>query len=386
MRNTAGNYCIYALGGDIDLRGGGRGGITSPKCGLITNQDLVVTGNANVDASLIGYVGSGPGGGTYPEAQPQKSLPVSDPCPTIPGCAYLTDLTVNHPGLLHTGCKPFPGPTPASARRILHAAQRFADAGARAVRARSGDVQRRHQRDGRDDLQRRYQRPHVQRQRQRHLTAPTTGPTAGMVFYQPPSNTAGFTKNGAAGTVNFNGGFYAPTSDMTFNGQLPSITLLVVNSIRMNGGGITVPATGLMHARRPRRARGVRTMGRNAARSLAACESGSALAEMAIVLPLLVLLLIALIEVGRYGNYTIRAGNAARAGVQYGAQNTITAADIDRDAERARRTTRRTPPGFTATASNYLQMRRRLHVDVRRDGLPGEPPHRVRAGGHDRGR
>jgi hypothetical protein len=78
------------------------------------------------------------------------------------------------------------------------------------------------------------------------LSAPTTGPTAGMVFYQPPSNSAGFTKNGAAGTVNFTGGFYAPTSDMTFNGQLPSITLLVINSIRMNGGGITVPNTGLM--------------------------------------------------------------------------------------------------------------------------------------------
>ncbi len=61
------------------------------------------------------------------------------------------------------------------------------------------------------------------------------------------------------------------------------------------------------------------------ARSLAECESGSALAEMAVVLPMLVLLLIALIEVGRFGDYTLRAGNAARAGVQFGAQNTITA-------------------------------------------------------------
>ena len=46
--------------------------------------------------------------------------------------------------------------------------------------------------------------------------------------------------------LNFNGGFYAPKSDMTFNGQLPTVTLLVVNSIRMNGGGITVPTTGLI--------------------------------------------------------------------------------------------------------------------------------------------
>lgn len=56
-------------------------------------------------------------------------------------------------------------------------------------------------------------------------------------------------------------------------------------------------------------------------------ENGSALAEMAIIAPLLVLLLIGLMEVGRFGNYTILVGNAARAGVQYGAQNLITADD-----------------------------------------------------------
>ena len=64
-----------------------------------------------------------------------------------------------------------------------------------------------------------------------------------------------------------------------------------------------------------------------AKRPLARCESGSALAEIAVVLPMLVLLLLALIEVGRYGYYTILVSNAARAGVQYGAQNTVTAAD-----------------------------------------------------------
>ncbi len=56
-------------------------------------------------------------------------------------------------------------------------------------------------------------------------------------------------------------------------------------------------------------------------------ESGSALAEIAVVLPMLVLLLLGLIEVGRFGYYTVLVGNAARAGVQYGAQNTVTAAD-----------------------------------------------------------
>jgi TadE-like protein len=63
------------------------------------------------------------------------------------------------------------------------------------------------------------------------------------------------------------------------------------------------------------------------ARGLAAAEKGSALAELAIVLPMLCLLLVGLIEVGRLGYYSILVGNAARAGVQYGAQNVDTARD-----------------------------------------------------------
>lgn len=84
------------------------------------------------------------------------------------------------------------------------------------------------------------------------------------------------------------------------------------------------------------------------------CDSGSALAEIVIVLPLLVLLLIGLIEVGRYGNYTIVAGNAARAGVQYGAQNTVTAADITGMQSHAVSDAQNLS-GLTATASNYCE-------------------------------
>jgi Flp pilus assembly protein TadG len=54
---------------------------------------------------------------------------------------------------------------------------------------------------------------------------------------------------------------------------------------------------------------------------------GSALAELVVIAPLLLLLLIGLIEVGRIGDYAIRVGNAARAGVQFGAQNEATAGD-----------------------------------------------------------
>jgi Flp pilus assembly protein TadG len=61
---------------------------------------------------------------------------------------------------------------------------------------------------------------------------------------------------------------------------------------------------------------------------LARADGGSAIAEMAVIAPLLVLLLVGLIEVGRFAQYSIMVGNAARAGVQYGSQNLATAADL----------------------------------------------------------
>lgn len=62
-------------------------------------------------------------------------------------------------------------------------------------------------------------------------------------------------------------------------------------------------------------------------RILRSSSRGQALAEMALIAPLLLLLLVGLIEVGRYANFSIIVSNAARAGVQYGAQNLVTAAD-----------------------------------------------------------
>lgn len=56
-------------------------------------------------------------------------------------------------------------------------------------------------------------------------------------------------------------------------------------------------------------------------------ERGLALVEFALVVPVLMLLLIGLIEIGRFAYLGILVGNAARAGVQYGAQSLTTALD-----------------------------------------------------------
>ena len=52
-----------------------------------------------------------------------------------------------------------------------------------------------------------------------------------------------------------------------------------------------------------------------------------AIVEFAILVPALMMLLIGLIEMGRFAYYSIIVANAARAGAQYGAQTLVTAAD-----------------------------------------------------------
>ena len=58
-------------------------------------------------------------------------------------------------------------------------------------------------------------------------------------------------------------------------------------------------------------------------------QSGQSLVELALVLPILLLLLVGIIEIGRFSYYSILVSNAARAGAQYGAQNLIAAADAN---------------------------------------------------------
>ena len=58
-------------------------------------------------------------------------------------------------------------------------------------------------------------------------------------------------------------------------------------------------------------------------------RSGQTVVELALLLPLLLLLMVGVIEIGRYAYFDILVSNAARAGAQYGAQSLIQAADVN---------------------------------------------------------
>jgi len=67
------------------------------------------------------------------------------------------------------------------------------------------------------------------------------------------------------------------------------------------------------------------TLSNRAVRRRVDCQSGQSLMEFAIILPLLLLLLVGVIEIGRYAYASILVGNAARAGAAFGAQDHFTA-------------------------------------------------------------
>lgn len=89
---------------------------------------------------------------------------------------------------------------------------------------------------------------------------------------------------------------------------------------------------------------------RRTIRTLCGDDEGAALAELALVIPFLMLLLVGIVEVGRFAEYSIRVANAARAGVQYGAQNLATASD-KAGMESAATTDTQSVAGMTATAT-----------------------------------
>jgi Flp pilus assembly protein TadG len=57
-------------------------------------------------------------------------------------------------------------------------------------------------------------------------------------------------------------------------------------------------------------------------------QRGQSLLEVAFVVPVLLLLMVGLIEIGRFAYYSVLVSNAAHAGAQYGAQSLITSGDV----------------------------------------------------------
>jgi len=69
-------------------------------------------------------------------------------------------------------------------------------------------------------------------------TAPQSGLTAGVAYYQPPSNSGSVTLDGGGyGSSYFTGLFYAPAGRGTINGGSAIYAMLIIGDVTENGGG-----------------------------------------------------------------------------------------------------------------------------------------------------
>lgn len=87
-------------------------------------------------------------------------------------------------------------------------------------------------------------------------------------------------------------------------------------------------------------------------REAAESESGANLVELALLLPLMILMFLGVAEVGSIFYMSIEVNNAALAGAAYGAQSNITAADTAGMARVAQQDASNVP-GLTASATYY---------------------------------
>ncbi|HEV3158347.1 MAG TPA: pilus assembly protein TadG-related protein, partial [Candidatus Baltobacteraceae bacterium] len=239
--NSGKRACIYALatsGNSVDINGST---VNIGNCGIASDGNSLINGST-VTAGSITYVGSSTVNGSTVNVTPEQTIAFSDPCMTVAGCASLTTtaptsggcaaqstfsggsgvtiqpgtycaiLKVNgvtnvtfasgtyvlEHGLLINGC------TNVSGSNVTF----YNEAGTITINgvAAPGIV----------------------------LTAPTTGSTAGVLFYQVASDAQGFTYNGTNGS-GLAGMLYFPTAAMTLNGSLSSWLLTVGSTITING-------------------------------------------------------------------------------------------------------------------------------------------------------
>jgi hypothetical protein len=231
-----GGGCIYLLSPNVITNFNG-GNVTAKQCGALINDTANFNGS-KVDVASIGYAGPAPNenGATFTAGVPAPMLPVADPCPEIPGCAYLT---ANPPstsscnniydgsGQLWPGC--YSGNlnlnkatvTMNPGLYIFNGTENFDQAsitgnGVTMYVTANGSP------------------PNFNKTLQVSMTPQTSGPEQGVLYYQVPANAQSPNFNGT--NVNYSGLIYAPTpTSVNFNGANGGYLVLVFGAVNFNG-------------------------------------------------------------------------------------------------------------------------------------------------------
>jgi len=249
--SSANRNCLFVFGTSsqsINLNGGT---ISMPGCGIVTNGGLLLNGGT-VNASSIGYAAGASvtdGSTTFTTAMPAVSVPPVDPCGIVDGCAYLT---ANPPASTPCVSQPSQYTAPITISPGAYCSQ-VLFGGSGAITLSPGVynfLQGATVNGGPTSMTGSGVTIYNQgtfiadpSSFTVTLSAPTTGNTAGVLFYQPASDTNQFILNGSGGGGSWSGMVYVPTGTIMVDGT-PSLSLplLVAGSITLNGSsGLSIP-------------------------------------------------------------------------------------------------------------------------------------------------
>lgn len=230
------NGCIYMLDPSQNTNFN-NSDVVAPKCSIWMDGSANLHG-ATVDAAAIGeanYAGSN-NGGTFSGASPTQILPVADPCPEIAACASLTNNppptspctgTYAGTGTLSPGCynnlslnkatvtlQPDSNGDPFVFEGTLNANQATITGTGVTIYMAAGAS------------------ANFNKATSLTLSAPTTGPYAGISYYQVKGNSNAVNLN--ASTTNVGGMIYAPSAQLNYNGSSGQYTVIVAAYANLN--------------------------------------------------------------------------------------------------------------------------------------------------------
>ena len=236
-----GSGCIYALG-TTQTTTVNSGIINAPTCGMVIDGNVTFN-SSNITMSSIGVAGSITANSpTYGDATPMKSIAVSDPCPSLVGCAYLkddppatspckfTNYTANSATItLVPGV--YCGGVTFNSSHVTMSPGLYVISGAFTNNSSTitGSGVTIYQNSGRMTLN----------SGTFTVTAPTSGNTKGVLVYQPPSNTNVPTFNSA--TASISGILYFPSVNFTLNSGSNISVMIIALSLTMNSGDFSMP-------------------------------------------------------------------------------------------------------------------------------------------------
>jgi len=233
---STGAGCIFLLSMTAESNFNGDN-VNASQCGMLINDTANFNGST-MHVLNIGYAGSAPNenGSSFTEGLPAPMLPITDPCPEITGCAYLTanppstssctSLNKNgYNGTISPGCYSsfnvngsnvtllpgtyvFTGNTNFNGSSITGSGVTLYVTASGTPPNFNGDPVT--------------------------LSPPTTGGQAGVLYYQVPSNTSNPNFNGS--NPSFSGLMYCPGApDVNFNGASGGYLVLVFGGTNFNG-------------------------------------------------------------------------------------------------------------------------------------------------------